>query len=188
MVDADDFARRFTMRAGTQMWMFGAGCSAAAGVPTAFDMIWEFKQQLYVSQRRVSLQSVSDLSNPAIRALLQDYFDASGSFPLNGAPDEYATFFEAVWPSENDRRAYLDSKLTGAKPSYGHYALASFMKAGHSRLVWTTNFDALTADACAKVYDSTGALTVVALDAPDLASEAIDAQRWPIEIKLHGDF
>ena len=38
------------------MWLIGAGCSASAGVPTADDMLWEFKQQLYVSQRRVSLK------------------------------------------------------------------------------------------------------------------------------------
>jgi hypothetical protein len=31
-------------------------------------------------------------------------------------------------------------------------------------------------------------LTTVALDAPDLANETINGQRWPVEIKLHGDF
>jgi hypothetical protein len=49
-------------------------------------------------------------------------------------------------------------------------------------------FDTLVADACAKVYDGTGHLITVALDAPDIAREAIGAQRWPIEVKLHGDF
>ncbi len=62
------------------------------------------------------------------------------------------------------------------------------MRAGLTKIVWTTNFDTLIADACAKVYDGTGALTTVALDAPELATETIGAQRWPIEIKLHGDF
>jgi hypothetical protein len=188
MIEADDFARRFTMRAANLMWLIGAGCSASAGIPTAADMVWEFKQQLYISQRRVTLKSVSDLSNPAIREELQSYIDASGRFPAPGAPGEYATLFESAWPNEGDRRTYLDGKLTGAKPSYGHYSLATFMRAGLTKLVWTTNFDTLTADACAKVYDSTAPLTIVALDAPGLASEAINAQRWPIEIKLHGDF
>jgi hypothetical protein len=31
-------------------------------------------------------------------------------------------------------------------------------------------------------------LTTVALDAPDMATQLIADQRWPIEIKLHGDF
>jgi hypothetical protein len=104
------------------------------------------------------------------------------------APDEYAALFEAVWPHEGDRRAYIDAKIRGAKPSYGHFAIATLMLAGLTKIVWTTNFDTLIADACAKVYDGTGPLTTVALDAPDLAGELIGARRWPIEIKLHGDF
>ena len=41
VVAADDFARRFSMRAGSLMWLLGAGASAPAGIPTAWDMIWE---------------------------------------------------------------------------------------------------------------------------------------------------
>ena len=187
-IEADDFARRFSMRAGNLMWLLGAGASAAAGIPTASDMVWEFKQQLYVSQRRVSLKLVSDLSNPAVRSQLQSYSDSCEVFPSSGSADEYAALFEAAWPNEGDRRTYIDGKLNGAKPSYGHLALATFMRAGFTKIVWTTNFDTLVADACAKVYDGTAALTTIALDAPELASQTIGAQRWPVEVKLHGDF
>ena len=187
-IGADDFARRFSLRAENLMWLLGAGASAAAGIPTAWDMVWEFKQKLFVSQRRVSPQSVADLSSPVVRAQLQAHIDSSGKLPPHGAPDEYAALFEAVYPAEVDRRAYLDSKMTGAKPSYGHLALATLMRAQLTRLVWTTNFDPLVADACAKVYGGTGSLTTVALDAPDLAAQVIAAGRWPVEVKLHGDF
>jgi hypothetical protein len=102
------------------MWLLGAGASASAGIPTARDMVWEFKQLLFVSQRRISPQAVADLSNPAIRAQLQAHIDASEYLPGSGAADEYAALFEAVYPAETDRRAYLDSKMAGAKPSYGH--------------------------------------------------------------------
>ncbi len=187
-IGADDFARRFSLRAGNLMWFLGAGASASAGIPTASDMVWDFKQQLFVSQRRVSAQSVADLSSPVVRAQLQAHIDSSGTLPPPGAADEYAALFEAVYPSEADRRAYLDAKMAGAKPSYGHLGLATLMRADLARLVWTTNFDPLVADACAKVYDATGALTTVALDAPALAQQLIGDGRWPIEIKLHGDF
>lgn len=185
---ADDFARRFAMRAGNLMWLLGAGASAAAGIPTAEDMVWDFKQRLFISQRRVSPQTVTDLSSPVIRAQLQNHIDSSGRFPTPSAPDEYAALFEAVYPAEADRRTYLDAKVAGAKPSYGHLALATLMRAQLTRLVWTTNFDPLVADACAKVYDATGPLTTVALDAPDLAAQCITEGRWPVEVKLHGDF
>ena len=50
----------------------------------------------------------------------------------------------------------MDAKIAGAKPSYGHFAFATLMRGQLTRLVWTTNFDPLVADACAKVYDATG--------------------------------
>ncbi len=187
-IGADDFSRRFALRAGSLMWLLGAGASAAAGVPTAWDMVWEFKQRLFVSQRRVSPQAVADLSSEAVRAQLHAHVDASGRLPIAGAPEEYAALFEAVYPAEADRRTYLDAKLAGARPSYGHLALATLMQAGLCRQVWTTNFDAMIADACARVYKTTGRLTTVALDAPDVAAQLIAEERWPLEIKLHGDF
>ena len=98
VVAADDFARRFSMRAGSLMWLLGAGASASAGIPTAWDMIWEFKQQLYVSQRRVSPKTVADLSNPAVRRSLQAFVDGLDRFPSTGAPDEHAALFEAAYP------------------------------------------------------------------------------------------
>lgn len=187
-VEPDDFARRFSLRASKLMWFLGAGASAAAGIPTAGDMIWEFKQRLYITQRGASPSSVADLSNPLVRGMLQGHIDASGKFPAAGAPDEYAALFEAVWSAERDRQTYIDSKIKGGKPSYGHVALATFMQGDRARLVWTTNFDPLVADGCAKVYGGTGRLTTATPDAPDLATNALQAERWPIEIKLHGDF
>ena len=187
-IGADDFARRFSLRSGNLMWLLGAGASASAGIPTALDMIWEFKQQLFISQRRVSPHTVGDLSNPGIRSQLQAHIDSLEHLPPSGAPDEYAALFEAVYPSEADRRTYLEAKIVGAKPSYGHLALATLMRSRYTHLVWSTNFDPLLADACAKVYDTTGPLTTVALDAPDQATQLIAEGRWPLEIKLHGDF
>jgi hypothetical protein len=178
-IGSDDFTRRFALRAANLMWLLGAGASASAGIPTAADMVWEFKQLLYVSQRRAAVQSVSDLSNPAIRAQLQAHIDAVGTLPIAGSPDEYASLFEAVYPAESDRRAYLDAKLAGAKPSYGHLALSALMRAQRARLVWTTNFDPLVADACAKIFGTTSMLTSVALDAPEMARQVITEGRWP---------
>ena len=187
-IPADDFARRFSLRAERLMWFLGAGASASAGLPTAMDMIWEFKQKLFVSQRRGSADAIADLSQPNVRARLQAHIDSLKNLPQSEASDEYAALFEAVYPAESDRRAFLDAKLTGAKPSYGHMALATLMREKQTRLAWTTNFDTLVADACAKVFDTTSALTTVTLDGPELGEQAIAGERWPVEIKLHGDF
>ncbi|MBK8227483.1 MAG: SIR2 family protein [Flavobacteriales bacterium] len=170
------------------MWLLGAGASASAGIPTAWEMVWEFKQQLFVHQRKATLKSVSDLANPAIRAQLQAHIDSSGTLPALDSLEEYATLFETLYPSEGDRRTYLDRKMASARPSYGHVALSCLMKADKARLVWTTNFDPLVADACAKVFDTTGKLTTIGLEGTEQAAQLIGEGRWPIEVKLHGDF
>jgi hypothetical protein len=62
------------------------------------------------------------------------------------------------------------------------------MRGGRARLVWTTNFDPLIADGCAKVYGGTGQLTTVAIETGEIGRHVIDEGRWPVEVKLHGDF
>ena len=168
------------------MWFLGAGASNAAGLPTAHDLVVEFKRTLYVSQSGRSVRP-GDLAEPAIRNRIEAHVESLG-LPQSGDPDEYAAFFEAAFPDGADRAKFIDRQLGEAKPSYGHMALASLMSAGLCRLVWTTNFDTLVADACAAVFGTTGSLTTATLDAPDLARHAIAGERWPLEVKLHGDF
>ena len=170
------------------MWFLGAGASASAGLPTAMDMIWEFKRLLFISQNPSWRPASLDLSQPSTRNRIDAHIESLGNMPSSGAPDEYATLFEAAYPAESDRRTFLDAKLAGAKPSYGHIALATLMLHEHNRMVWTTNFDALVADACAKVYDTTSALTTIDLDSPSQIRQSLAVERWPIEVKLHGDF
>ena len=185
-IGQDDFARRFSVRGANLMWLLGAGASNAAGLPTAHDLVVEFKRMLYVSQSGRSVRP-GDLAAPAIRSRIEAHVESLG-LPESGDPDEYAAYFEVAFPDEADRAKFIDVQLVGAKPSYGHMALASLMSAGLCRLVWTTNFDTLVADACAAVFGTTGSLTTATLDAPELARHAIAADRWPLEVKLHGDF
>lgn len=187
-ISSADFTRRFSLRASNLMWLLGAGASASSGIPTASDMIWDFKQRLFVTERKASIQSVTDLADPNVRSKLLNFVSTLPDAPADGAADEYACLFEKAFPAESDRRTYIDAKVKGGKASYGHIALASLMKAGLTRLIWTTNFDPLVADACAKVYDGTGYLTSISLGEPDVALQAIQEGRWPIEVKLHGDF
>lgn len=170
------------------MWLLGAGVSVSAGIPSAWDMIWQFKQTLFVAQRKAAPQSVADLGSPAIRALLDSHVAGSEHLPPPGSADEYAALFEETFPVERDRTTFIQGMIGGAKPSYGLLGLAALLKAGHAQIVWTTNFDHLVEDACARTFGTTGALGVVALDAPDLAVQLINAQKWPIAVKLHGDF
>ena len=61
--------------------------SAAANVPTAEHMIWDFKRRLYCAAQRLPLAACTDLSDPALRERLQQHFDSQGDFPPPGADD-----------------------------------------------------------------------------------------------------
>lgn len=92
------------------------------------------------------------------------------------------------YPSARDRRQYLDGIIEEAKPSFGHRALALLMRENLTRTVWTTNFDKLVEDSAAKIYGSTGRLTVADLGEPSKLQRAMQENRWPVLGKLHGDF
>lgn len=187
-MNVSDFIRLFQLRAQNIMWFLGAGASAAAGVPTAYHFIWRFKQMLYCAEQHVSIKTCSDLGDQALQNRLQQYFDSKGGFPNRNSDDEYAHYFETAIPDEGDRRRYIENALAGSAPSYGHIALGALMKLVRTRIVWTTNFDYLVEDAAGTVYESSSRLTTATPDAPRLATEAIREERYPILVKLHGDF
>jgi hypothetical protein len=153
-VKIPDFSRLYQMRAPNVMWFLGAGASAAAGVPTAHHLIWRFKQMIYCSEQHVPVTACSDLGDPALLARLQRHFDSRHTFPPCNSDEEYAHYFETAFPSEADRRRYIEDAFSGATPSYGHIALAALMKLQKAKAVWTTNFDPLVEDAAAAVYGS----------------------------------
>ena len=185
-IDLAELVRVHALRAPRLMWLLGAGVSAASGIPTAGQLVDEFKRLLYCSEVGVNRRLV-DMAEPAAAHKVQAYFDADPRFPPVNSIEEYSAYFELAMPAAKDRRAFLQERLLGRQPSYGHVALAVLMAMQKCRLVWTTNFDPLLADAAAHVFESTSILTTVE---PETAARvaAISEERYPIEVKLHGDF
>src|SRR5690606_8596045 len=60
-LDTPAFLRLFQLRASQIMWFLGAGASRAAGIKTAGDMIWDFKQRLYRSQKKLPPSAITDI-------------------------------------------------------------------------------------------------------------------------------
>lgn len=170
------------------MWFFGAGTSRSAGIKTAGDMIWDFKQRLYLSQKKLPPSAITDIGEAAVQRKLQSHFDAAGSLPSLGTEAEYSAYFEATYPSPKDRRTYLEELMARGKPSFGHLALALMMRENLCRVVWTTNFDRMVEDATAQVLGSTGRLVIADLKEPEKFRLAYGESRWPIYAKLHGDY
>jgi hypothetical protein len=187
-LDTPAFLRLFQLRAAQIMWFLGAGASRAAGIKTAGDMIWDFKQRLYRSQKKLPPSAITDIGEPAVQRKLQAHFDALGGFPRAGAENEYSTYFEATYHSPKDRRAYLDELIARGKPSFGHHALGLLMAENLCRIIWSTNFDRTVEDAAAERLGGTGRLVVADLKEPEKIRRAIDENRWPVYGKLHGDY
>lgn len=187
-MDIKAFLPLHSIRAPNIMWFIGSGGSAAAGIPTAWDMIWDFKRSIYCVIHKASVKTCQDLGDPRLRTKLQNYFDSVGTFPPENSDDEYASYFEYLYPAEPDRRRYVDQLVSVGKPSYGHLALAALLKLDKIRLIWTTNFDRMIEDASIPLLGSSGKLVTVNLDNAQVAIEAVNEGRWPILVKLHGDF
>lgn len=187
-LDTSAFVRLFQLRAAQIMWFLGAGASRAAGIKTASDMIWDFKQRLYRSQKKLPPSAITDIGETAVQRKLQAHFDALGDFPAAGAETEYSAYFEATYHSPRDRRAYLDELIARGKPSFGHHALALLMAEDLCRVVWTTNFDRTVEDAAAERLGGTGRLIIADLKEPEKIRRAVDENRWPVYGKLHGDY
>ena len=185
--DLPTFARLHDMRAPRIAWFFGAGTSAAAGVATAGQMTWEFKALLYATEKRIALAGL-DLGDQVVRKRIQSHFNSDPTCPAEGSEEEYSTYFERAYPSAADRRSYIERAIASGKPGFGHIALAAMMSLGKVGVVWTTNFDRVVEDAAATTLGTTRTLTTVSLDSADIATQALNDERFPLYVKIHGDY
>jgi len=183
-----EFLPIHAIRAPNIMWFLGAGASASAGIQTAWNMIWDFKRKIFCTENRVSLQRCQDLSDRRTRSRIQAYFDSLDGAPRPGSDEEYGYYFERLHPSPGDRQRYIDRLVSAGKPSYGHAVLAGLLRTDRVRVVWTTNFDRMVEDATLALFRSSGQLSIADLDHSRLAMEAMNEGRWPLLVKLHGDF
>lgn len=186
-INVDELARIFAIRGPRLTWLLGAGASASAGVPTAGQMIDDFKTILYATIHKVPIASVN-LGDSGIRTRVQLFFDTHPDLPSLGQPDEYSLLFEAAWPSAKDRRAYIDSQISKGRPAYANMALAALVASNRIQIIWTTNFDRVVEDSVTATTASSSHLTVAALETSELARQAISQGRFPLLVKLHGDY
>lgn len=183
------FARALAVNGAHIGWLFGAGTSASAGVPTASQLLDEFKATIYASARGLDRAEVM-MADPLVAARVRNYFDDAHGLPPLGSSNEYAVAFELAYPNAGVRRQCLDRWISLGRPSFGQRVVAAFMAAGHLRWIATTNFDDLIERGYEQLRVNHGALprlTVAALDSADRAGRALRDDDWPLVIKVHGD-
>lgn len=169
------------------MWFLGAGTSRSAGLPTAYDLIWDLKRRYYCLHENQALQA-HDTNNNAIRAKIQSFMD-SKRFPMENSPEEYAFYFNLTFNEKlKDQQQYINDALASEKVSLniGHRALAGLLAINKTKLIFTTNFDDVIESAYSNVTGKN--LSSFHLEGSYAALSALNADRFPIYCKIHGDF
>ena len=182
-----EFLQHFLLNAPHTMWFLGAGTSRTAGLPTATDIIWDLKRHYYCLHENQDLQS-QDINNNTIKRKIQDYMVSQG-FPVLWSPEEYSFYFDLTFGDDYDvQQKYIQEALSSEKVSLniGHRALAALLEMDKARIVFTTNFDDVIETAYAEVGGKN--LSPFHLEGSYAALAALNAERFPIYAKIHGDF
>ncbi|WP_353196732.1 SIR2 family protein [Parapedobacter defluvii] len=186
-----EFVRMFNLRGKNIAWFTGAGASVAAGLPSAYDMVWDFKLTIFCSEQRLPISQYTNL-NSSLKSKIQSYFDGQAG-QADGPPkldslEEYSYYFKRAYNSQSLRSDYIEGKLSDAKPTYGYKSIGALMKMGYINYILTTNFDRLIEDAAALAFGSTSKLHVASIDNNYRGLQFIQDHKVPALLKLHGDF
>lgn len=187
-MDLPTFLRTYKSRAKNIHWFLGAGSSVNAGIMSAWEMTWEFKRDIYCSENGKSIKSCKDLTNHRIRRLIQDYLDSKGVHPKEDSLDEYSHYFSLAYRSVGDRRQYIDRKIRNADIKFSHKVLTSLLATGLCKVIWTTNFDSVIEESWQSIGMPSRKLNSASIENSLKASQCLREDRFPLYVKLHGDF
>jgi hypothetical protein len=130
-------------------FFIGAGASISSGVKSAYDCIWEWKRQIFISSNPGLEKLFPDGSSHAAQSKIQIWLDAQGRYPKRDAPGEYSFYANEAFPIPSTRKSFFQTISKDAKPSAGYHLLCLLARDRVIRKIWTTNFDHLVAKASA---------------------------------------
>jgi hypothetical protein len=191
-VDLPSFVRSFTQRGPRMAWLLGAGASVMSRLPSAGDLIRQFRHSVYCTENGLAVEQVDELDERVQQRILA-WFAARTDLPRPGDPDEYSALFELAYDDPGDRAEFIRRLVAEARPNYGHCVMAVLMAVDRLRVVFTTNFDDLPEQAARSLLDSPlvsprRPLVAADLGDPGAAALALSRESWPLVAKLHGDF
>ncbi|CPR38278.1 Uncharacterised protein [Mycobacteroides abscessus] len=192
VVNLGTFSRQWAVEGRRIAWLFGAGASASAQVPTASQIVLDLLSRLYADAHHLVHQDLN-LGDETTRQSILAYYDGMNGMPRAGDPSDYSTVFSLALPDDGPRRQYLRSLFKDRLPSYGQRVLGALIAEGLVDLALTTNFDDLIEQAAesaraALVTSSRPRLGIAALGDPARAGLALSDDDFPLLVKLHGDF
>lgn len=192
VVDLGTFSRQWAVEGRRIAWLFGAGASASAQIPTAGQIVLDLLSRLYADVHHLVHQDLN-LGDETTRRSILAYYDGMNGMPSAGDPSDYSTAFSLALPDDGPRRQYLRGICKERLPSYGQRVLGALIAEGLVDLGLTTNFDDLieqAAESARAVLDNSSRprLGIAALGDSARAGLALSDDDFPLLVKLHGDF
>lgn len=157
-------------------FILGAGVSVTSGIPTGGTLARRWVEDLYKLE-------VGDGGTPPIDEWAKGANLGEG-FCLEDVATFYASIYDRRFGDDPDRGyADLEHVMSRAEPSVGYSVLAQVLEQTRHKVVITTNFDNLVADALA-IYSDTFPLVC---GHESLAGFARPSLRRPLVAKIHRD-
>ncbi|GJM63267.1 SIR2 family protein [Persicobacter diffluens] len=143
-LEYDAFLRSFKRNVDVpHSFLLGAGTSISSGIQTAYDCIWEWKKDIYLSKNINAADYYKNYKDESVRKSIQTWLDNQGEYPLLDSIEEYSFYAEKAYPIADDRRKYFMSLIENKEPYIGYKLLCLLAEFGIVKSVWTTNFDGL---------------------------------------------
>lgn len=140
----DEFIRSLKQNKDTShSLLLGAGASIESGVPSAWDCIWDWKREIYLSQNPELVDYYKNTKVESVRQTIQRWLDQQNIYPENDSIEEYSFYAEKAYRIADDRRKYFQNLIQGINPSIGYHLICLLAEIGWIKSVWTTNFDGI---------------------------------------------
>lgn len=162
----------------------GAGASVQSQIPSAKDLVWQFKRTLYCNENNMSEQYFKDIQSLEGKRKIQGFFDGLSDYPADGDSREYSFYFEKCYQTILSRRNFISKIVSNKLPSNGYLCLASLIKNGYIKDAFTTNFDSLIESALNIINPTYRNVTISSSLNPQID---IVENAYKI-IQLHGDY
>lgn len=162
--------------------LLGAGASHSSGIPTAGEMIDEWKQHLFLEKKCITAKGNEELFDAWSKTEYRDWRKHWAH--ETGNRTDYSLLFSYFYDQRGSRQRHIEELIDGKVPTMGYVYLAGLVFSGFFNRILTTNFDELVSDALSRYYDVRS--YSLAFDSA-LSSIRLDSPR-PKVFKLHGDF
>lgn len=164
--------------------LLGAGASIESGVQSAYDCIWDWKRDIYISQNPTMANVYKNIKLDSIRNAIQQWLDIQGIYPERDLDEEYAFYAEKAYKIPSDRSQYFRSIVDDKTPSLGYNLITFLYQKGMVKTVWTTNFDGLMVKAC---HQNNVTPIEITLESQDRIYRK-ETNKELLCVALHGDY